>query len=49
MEFEDKTMLHGSREVKCWWEVGEVERWEVSGFIQGWVTQGEPKILSFCF
>ena len=62
MEFEDKTMLHGFREVKRWWEVGEVGRWErwkdnevtrwgrwesgkvvrweVSGFIQGWGTQG---------
>ena len=28
MEFKDKIMLHGFREVKCWWEVGEVERWE---------------------
>ena len=28
MEFEDKIMLHGFREVKCWWEVGEVGRWE---------------------
>ena len=24
----DKIMLHGLREVKCRWEVGEVERWE---------------------
>ena len=28
MEFEDKIMLHGFREVKYWWEVGEVGRWE---------------------
>ena len=21
-------MLHGFREVKCWWEIGEVGRWE---------------------
>ena len=28
---------------------GEVGRWEVPGFIQGWGTQGESKILSFCF
>ena len=28
MEFKDKIMLHGFREVKCRWEVGEVERWE---------------------
>ena len=31
MEFKDKIMLHGFREVKCWWEVGEVgrlERWK---------------------
>ena len=62
MEFNDKIMLHGFREVKCWWEVGEVGRWEgkvgesgevgrweVPGFIQGWGTQGESKILSFCF
>ena len=27
MEFEDKTMFHGFREVKCWWEVGEVGSW----------------------
>ena len=25
MEFKDKIMLHGFREVKCRWEVGEVE------------------------
>ena len=71
MEFEDKIMLHGLREVKCWsefgevgrwgrWkdnvvarserqESGEVRRWEVPSFVQGWGTQGEPKILSFCF
>ena len=29
------------------WESGEVGRWEVPGFIQGWGTQGESKILSF--
>ena len=28
MKFKDKIMLHGFREVKCWWEVGEVGRWE---------------------
>ena len=28
MEFEDKIILHGFREVKCWWEVSEVGRWE---------------------
>ena len=28
MEFKNKIMLHGFREVKCWWEVGEVGRWE---------------------
>ena len=71
MKFKDKVMLHGFKEVKCWWEVGEViswerwkgnkvtscerqesgevVRWEVPGFIQGWETQGESKILSFCF
>ena len=32
-----------------WQESGEVERWEVPGFIQGWGTRGESKILSFCF
>ena len=32
-----------------WWESGEVGRSEVPGFIQGWGTQGESKILSFCF
>ena len=26
MEFKDKIMLHGFREVKCWWEVDE--RWK---------------------
>ena len=25
------------------------EWWEVPGFIQGWKTQGESKILSFSF
>ena len=71
MDFKDKIMLHGFREVKCYWEVGEVGRWErwkgnevarwerqesgeigkweVPGFIQGWGTQGESKILSFCY
>ena len=49
MEFKDKIMLHGFREGKCRWEVGEVGRWEVPGFIQGWGTQCESKILSFCF
>ena len=27
----------------------EVTRWEIPCFIQGWGTQGETKILSFCF
>ena len=30
-------------------ESGEVARWEVPDFIQGRGTQGESKILSFCF
>ena len=30
-------------------ESGEVGKWEIPGFIQGWETQGESKILSFCF
>ena len=30
-------------------ESGELGRWEVPGFIQEWGTQGESKILSFCF
>ena len=28
MESKDKLMLHSFREIKCRWEVGEVERWE---------------------
>ena len=28
VKFKDKIMLHGFKEVKCWWEVGEVGRWE---------------------
>ena len=28
---------------------GEVGRWEVHGFFQGWVTQCESKILSFFY
>ena len=28
---------------------GELGRWKVPGFIQRWGTQGESKILSFCF
>ena len=28
MEFKDKIMLHSFWEVKCWWEAGEVRRWE---------------------
>ena len=30
MEFIDNIMLHDFREVKCWWEVGEVRRRERS-------------------
>ena len=30
-------------------ESSEVGSWEVPGFIRGWRTQGESKILSFCF
>ena len=30
-EFKDKIMLHGFRVVKCWWEVGEVGRWDGKG------------------
>ena len=29
MEFNKKIMLHGFRNVKCQWEVGEVGRWEM--------------------
>ena len=38
-------------EVTRWenWENGEAERWKVPGFIQGWGTQDESKISSFCF
>ena len=28
VDFKDKIMLHGFREVKCRWEVGEVGRWK---------------------
>ena len=28
VKFKDKIMLHDFGEVKCWWEAGEVERWE---------------------
>ena len=28
MKFKDKIMLHGFKEVKCWWEVDEMGRWE---------------------
>ena len=71
VEFENKIMLHAFREVKCWWEVGEVGkwerwkdnevarserwesgevgRWEIPDIIQDWGTQGQSKILSFCF
>ena len=28
MKFKDKIMSHSFREVKCWWEVDEVGRWE---------------------
>ena len=58
MEFKDKIMLHGFREVKCWWEVGEVGRWErqesgevgrweVPGFIQGWEHRVSPRFYRF--
>ena len=30
------------------WESGEMRRWEVPGYIQGWGMQGESKISSFC-
>ena len=30
VEFKGKIMLHGFKDVKCWWEVGEVVRWERS-------------------
>ena len=30
-------------------QCGEVQRWEVSGFIQGWGMHRESKILPFCF
>ena len=38
-------------EVARWerWESGEVGRWEVPSFIQGWGPEGVSKILSFCF
>ena len=57
MEFKEKIMLLGFREVKCQWEVGEVgrwesgevRRWEAPGFIQRRGTQGESKISYFCF
>ena len=40
-----------SSELAIWerWENGEVEKWEVPGFIQGWGTQVDSKISSFCF
>ena len=30
------------------WESGQVGRWKVLGFLQGWEMQGEFKISSFC-
>ena len=30
-------------------ESGEVGRWEIPGFIQGWGALSESKVLSFCF
>ena len=30
-------------------EGSKVGRWEVPGLTQGWGTQGESKISSFCF
>ena len=30
------------------WENGEAGRWEVPGFIQGWETEDQSKISSFC-
>ena len=36
MEFKDKLMLHSFREIKCQWEVGEVE-----GGKGGWVMRWE--------
>ena len=29
VEFKDKIILHGFREVKCWWEVGKLRWWEM--------------------
>ena len=31
------------------WESGEMRRWEVPVFFQGWGMQGESKISSFLF
>ena len=31
------------------WETSDVARWEIPCFIQGWGTQGETKVSSFCF
>ena len=28
---------------------GKVTRWEVPGCVQGWGTQGDSNISSFCF
>ena len=28
VKFKEKIMLHGFREVKCRWEVGDMGRWE---------------------
>ena len=43
-----------SSEIAKWgrWKNGEVGRWDVPGFLfkgGGCMTEGEPKISSFCF
>ena len=34
-------MLHSFRELKCWWEVGEVGRWErwMGNEVERWTRQ----------
>ena len=42
----------GSLVARCErWENGEAERWEVPGFIQGWVGEHKmsPRFYLFCF
>ena len=46
VEFKDKLMLHSVREIKRWWEVGEVGRWEkwMGNEVERWKRQESGEV-----